>query len=312
LEVQREGFAHLRFLKAAPTAVVIPVHGGLPLTVRCLESLRECDELPLMVVVVDDGSPDDTAAYLATHYPDVRVVPGDGNLWWGGAVNAGCTYAIEAGARTLILLNNDNVALSQNLPSELVRLVGERGGFVGATLLMEAKSGQTEILASGGALDWRRGGTKLRQSGSPFIGSDSFSECEWLPGMAMAFTADTFRALEGIDSRSFPQSRGDADFTLRGRAAGFPCVVSANCWIVNDRTQVPVGFDQRLSFADLFRGLVTRNSNYQLRSTLVFFLRHCPLRWFAPSLVSFYARYLYAWLKTQRIRPIEVVEIASR
>jgi GT2 family glycosyltransferase len=73
-----------------------------------------------MVVIVDDGSPDDTAAHLATHYPDVHVVPGDGTLWWGEATNIGCEYAVERGARTLILLNNDNVALSRNLLRELV------------------------------------------------------------------------------------------------------------------------------------------------------------------------------------------------
>ena len=80
----------MNFLPVADTAVVIPVHGGLPLTVRCLESLRSCDPLPLMLVVVDDGSPDDTAAHLAEQDPDVHVVPGDGNLWWSGAINVGC------------------------------------------------------------------------------------------------------------------------------------------------------------------------------------------------------------------------------
>src|SRR5215217_5303949 len=86
--------ADMKFLEAAPTALVIPVHGGLRLTVQCLDALRGCDPLPVMVIVVDDGSPDDTAAHLATHYPDVHVVPGDGNLWWGGAINVGCDYAI--------------------------------------------------------------------------------------------------------------------------------------------------------------------------------------------------------------------------
>lgn len=299
----------MRFLEAAPAAVVIPVHGGLPLTVRCLDSLRDCDPLPLMVVVVDDGSPDDTAAHLAAHYPDVRVVRGDGSLWWGGAVNAGCTYAIEAGADTLILLNNDNVELSPNLATELVRLVDERGGCVGATQLVDV-AGTRRILARGGALDWRRGGTKLRSSGSVFRESDSVVECEWLPGMALSFSARMFLALGGIDVARFPQSRGDADFTLRARRRGDRCRVTAACWIVNDRTQVPFGFDRRLGVADLLRGLVRRNSNYQLRSTLFFFGRHCPARWLVPALGSFYARYLYAWLKTRGPRRLEPAEVA--
>ena len=300
----------MKFLEAAPVAVVIPVHGGLPLTLQCLDSLRECDPLPVMVVVADDGSPDGTGAYLAEHYPDVQVVGGDGNLWWSGAINAGCDYALKAGARTLVLLNNDNVTLSRNLLTELVRLVGERGGCIGGTLLMEAPDGGLTVLAAGGKINWRRGGTELLETGSSFQESDSISECDWLPGMALAFQAATFQALGGMDARSFPQSRGDADFTLRARAKGYRCCVSSACWIVNDRSQVPFGFARRLTVHDLFRGLMIRNSNYQLRSTLLFFLRHCPLRWLAPSLVSFYAHYFYAWLKTRRIARAEQTEVA--
>lgn len=301
----------MKFLESAPTAVVIPVHGGLHLTVQCLESLRACDPLPLMVVVVDDGSPDDTAAHLATHFPDVNVVPGDGNLWWGGAINVGCDYAIERGARTLILLNNDDVELSPNLLAELARLVEERGGCVGATALMKTKDGQLSIFASGGILDWRGGGTGLRHAGAPFFESESVSECDWLPGMALAFRAETFRALGGIDARAFPQSRGDADFTLRARRLGYPCTVTTTCWVVNDRTQVPFNFERRLGFVDFFRGLVMRNSNNQLRAVFLFFLRHCPPRWWIRGIALFYARYLYAWLKTRWIPRSEPTEAAA-
>jgi glycosyltransferase involved in cell wall biosynthesis/GT2 family glycosyltransferase len=295
----------MKFLESAPTAVVIPVHGGLPLTVRCLDSLRNCDPLPVMVVVVDDGSPDDTAAHLATHYPDVHVVPGDGNLWWGGATNVGCKYAIERGADTLILLNNDNIDLSENLLRELVRLLKERGGCVGATTLMETSDGRRKIFGAGGVLDWRGRGTILRRSGESFRESDSVTECDWLPGMALAFEADLFSRLGGIDAATFPQSRGDADFTLRARKLDVSCVASTACWIVNDRTQVPFGFSRRLRVRDFFRGLVMRNSNYQLRTTVHFFLRHCPRRWLIPALVLFYARYGWAWLKTQRISSVQ-------
>jgi GT2 family glycosyltransferase len=291
----------VKFLDTAPTAVIIPVHGGLQLTLRCLESLRKCDPSQVMVVIVDDGSPDDTAEHLAANYPDVHVLRGNGDLWWGASINLGCGYAIERGAQSLILLNNDDVSLSRNLLRELVRLVDERDGCVGATTLVEAPSGDRTILGEGGALDWRRRGTLLRRVGEPFVESEGLTECEWLPGMALAFSSVLFRELDGIDAATFPQSRGDADFTIRARRRGYSCVVSSACWIVNDRTQVPFTFSRRLGISDFFRGLVVRNSNYQLRATVRFFLRHCPRRLLLLGLLAFYARYLYAWLKTQRL-----------
>jgi GT2 family glycosyltransferase len=291
----------VRFEHRAPTAVVIPVHGGLKFTIRCLASLRKCEPLPVMVVVVDDGSPDDTAAHLASFDPDVHVVSGDGTLWWGGAINVGCSFAIERGAKTLILLNNDNVALSPNLLRELSGLVDERGGVVGATTLVERPDGSRRIIAEGGTLDWRGRGTVYRRAGEPNGGTKVVTECEWLPGMALAFDAGLFQRLGGIDATTFPQSRGDADFTIRARQLGYPCGVSSGCWIVNDPRQGPIGFYHRLGVRDLFRGLVIRNSVYQLRTTLAFHRRYCPRRWLVPSLLGFYARYVYAWLKTQRM-----------
>jgi GT2 family glycosyltransferase len=292
----------VKFLETAPTAVIIPVHGGLQLTVRCLESLRECDPLPVMVVIVNDGSPDDTAEHLAVHDPDVHVLPGNGDLWWGASINLGCGFAIERGAESLILLNNDDVILSRNLLRELVRVLGERGGSVGATTLVEAPDGSRTVLGAGGALDWRRRGTLLRRVGEPFVESQSVAECEWLPGMALAFSSALFTELGGIDAAVFPQSRGDADFTIRARRHGYSCVVSSSCWVVNDRTQVPFAFSRPLGIRDLLRGLIVRNSNYQLRATVRFFFRHCPRRLLLPGLLAFYARYVYAWLKTQRLR----------
>jgi GT2 family glycosyltransferase len=299
-EIPGDRSVEVNFLEAAPTAVIIPVHGGLQYTIQCLESLRECEPLPVMVIVVDDGSPDDTAEHLVTHYPDIHVVPGDGNLWWGGAVNVGCAYAIERGAKTLILLNNDNVELSGNLLRELARLVREHGGVVGATTLIQDPDGSRRIGGEGGILHPGRG-TVLRRSGDTFSEADRVTECEWLPGMALAFDDGLFRRLGGIDVSRFPQSRGDADFTIRARKLGYSCVVSSACWIVNDIRQGPFSFYYRLRVRDLFRGLVIRNSSYQLRIVLAFYARHYPRRRLIPLLLLFYARYLYAWLKTQRM-----------
>ena len=47
-------------------SVVIPVHGQRHLTEACLDSIRASVDVAMEVIVVDDASPDDTAAWLAT------------------------------------------------------------------------------------------------------------------------------------------------------------------------------------------------------------------------------------------------------
>src|SRR4051794_27428093 len=88
-------------------AVVVPVHGRWPLTARFLESFRRVAYGRYQVVVVDDGSPDDTPERLATDFPEVTVLRGDGRLWWAGATNRGVRHALKRGFHYVLTVNND-------------------------------------------------------------------------------------------------------------------------------------------------------------------------------------------------------------
>lgn len=288
----------MSFPARAAVAVVIPVHNGISYTALCLRALRSLTEPPFMVIVVDDGSSDGTSQYLQTDHPDVTVIPGSGDLWWSGAVNLGCRFAIEHGARTLILLNNDNVAVSDNCFSELERVVAQTGGCASAVVLEELADGTRRIRQAGGSLRWEGRGVSLRDYGTGFAKTDRQVACDWLPGCALAFDSNLFDELGGFDAHRFPQYRGDIDFTLRAKNAGRPCVVSYNCWVVNDVRQSGLVFDSRVTLRQFVAGFFTLKSNYNVRETVVFALRHCPRRRVPAYLALFYMRYAYATLKT--------------
>src|SRR5688500_14585228 len=113
----------MRFTPTGHVAVVVPVHNRLSYTKRLLSELRCSEYEEALVVVVDDGSTDGTGEYLRRHEPDAVVLRGPGDLWWSGAANVGCRFSVTRGARVLILFNNDNLRISRNCISELVRCV---------------------------------------------------------------------------------------------------------------------------------------------------------------------------------------------
>src|SRR5262245_43379861 len=90
-------------------AVVVPVHGRLPLTLRFIDSFRRVHYPHYRIVIVDDGSPDGTATTLAREHPDVVVLRGNGNLWWAGATNRGVRYALGQGFDYVLTVNNDAI-----------------------------------------------------------------------------------------------------------------------------------------------------------------------------------------------------------
>jgi GT2 family glycosyltransferase len=283
------------------------VHNGLDDTVHCLDAIRALGGPPRMVIVVDDGSTDGTSQHLREHYPDVHVLPGSGHLWWSGAVDLGCRFAIDAGATHLLLLNNDNLELSPNLISELVRLVDTYQGLGGAVVAEDKPSGERQIVGAGGKLNWRGRGIELRD-GIPrypvtYHPRVEDAECDWLPGAALAFHRDVFRSLNGFDTRAFPQYRGDVDFTTRATHAGFKCYVTYAAWVVNDTTQTWINFGRRLSYRDFLMGFYSLRSSYNLREAIRFAWRHCPRRQLPRYLTQYYLRYAYGFWKSRHRLP---------
>jgi GT2 family glycosyltransferase len=96
---------------ASPSvAVVVLTWNGRDLTLDCLRSLAAVKTANLRVLVVDNGSTDDTvAAVRAQGDPRVTVLENGANLGFAAGNNAGIRRALDSGADFVLLLNNDTV-----------------------------------------------------------------------------------------------------------------------------------------------------------------------------------------------------------
>ncbi|NNM99113.1 MAG: glycosyltransferase family 2 protein [Candidatus Eremiobacteraeota bacterium] len=114
-------------------SIVIPVFNKAALTRVCLQSLAETLPRDTLgeVIVVDNGSTDDTATVLA-EFPWIKTIVNERNLGFAVANNQG---AAVASGRILVLLNNDTKALPGWLEAMLAHFENDDVGAVGARLL---------------------------------------------------------------------------------------------------------------------------------------------------------------------------------
>lgn len=103
LEAPRAPFA-LPSSDAPVVSVIIPIHGKIDYTLACLRSIaRHGARAEFEIIVVNDASPDDSAAALGD-VAGLRLLHNAANLGFIGSCNAGA--AIARGAY-LLFLNND-------------------------------------------------------------------------------------------------------------------------------------------------------------------------------------------------------------
>jgi glycosyltransferase involved in cell wall biosynthesis len=110
------------------TSIIVPVCGQLEFTQQCLVSLKEHTRPAWELIVIDNGSTDGTAAYLAgvrdmANVP-VTVVTNTTNLGFPAAINQGLRLAR---GEYLVLLNNDVVVTDAWL-DQLIGLVNAKRG----------------------------------------------------------------------------------------------------------------------------------------------------------------------------------------
>jgi GT2 family glycosyltransferase len=91
----------------AEVSCVVLNWNGWADTLECLEALRECTYPHLTVIVVDNGSTDDSVARIKSAHPDILLLESGKNLGFSGGNNIGIRYALQSGANYIWLLNND-------------------------------------------------------------------------------------------------------------------------------------------------------------------------------------------------------------
>lgn len=96
-------------------------------TIECLGALKECRYPHLTVIVVDNGSTNDSVAKIKSAHPDILMLESGSNLGFSGGNNLGIRQALALGADLIWLLNNDTRPAPDALCALVAKAVSDPG-----------------------------------------------------------------------------------------------------------------------------------------------------------------------------------------
>ena len=204
------------FSSPGPCVCIVTINwNGLADTLECLASLRGDTYANKRLIVVDNGSSDDSVAVIRRRFPEVTVLEAGRNLGFTGANNLGLLHALEA--KYIYWLNNDTVSDPHAVES-LVAAAEAENGFGILTPLIRYFDPPREPWFAGSrmALDQ---GIAVHDNEHPAAIDDAPFEIPWASGCAMFARVELMRKLGGFDDRFFLNWE-DVDLCLRTRAAG--------------------------------------------------------------------------------------------
>ena len=217
---------------------LIPVFNRLPMTkvvIDCLRQQRLSEQLTL--TVINDGSSDGTQEFLEAQ-ADVHILQGDGNLWWGGAINLGLRYVLPRSADTdwVLLINNDTEFDDGFVESLLLAARQCSPAAVTATVISNRPP--YEILSVGTRIDsWRlRVSEMLFEQPELRTKRSGVVEVDALSGRGVLYPVVALKTVLGKNSCVVPHYLADYELSLRVHRAGWSLysVLSAQVISVDD------------------------------------------------------------------------------
>lgn len=264
-------------------AVLVCSYNRVKVTLECLRSLKREIKVASFhydIYLTDDNSPDRTGHYVRNKYPDIHVLNGTGDLYWGGGMNMSWEYASGHGGYDFVLWLNDDMKLVEgalvSLEKDVINLsrINKSFNLVGTCI---GKS-TPECITYGGR----------NSKGEIIVPNGSPKPCHIFNGNFVLIGTDVQSKLGFIDE-IFTHSLGDFDYSLRSLQAGFSSWVCSEIVAQCDRNDTLICFDSAHDFAKRltsFRAV----TGFNIAEYLTYTRRHYPLGQVILKLVKVYFR----------------------
>lgn len=248
--------------KAIKVSIIIVNWNHPQDTIKCLSSLSKLVYPSSHIIVVDNGSDDNSVSLITEKFPSVELLLSKENRGFAGGNNLGIKKALKDGAEYILLLNNDTV-VDPSFLKPLVTTLEENSslGIVGP-VIYQLKD-KNKVWWAGGKLDfWLNFHPDIK------IPQEKVKLINFQTGCCMLIKKEVFTKIGLMDENYFLYYE-DTDFCYRIQKNGYQIGLVSNSKIWHQVSATTKGNQNFL------------NEYYYIRNKLKFAKKNFPrIKWF--------------------------------
>jgi GT2 family glycosyltransferase len=200
--------------------VVVLNFNGWRDTEVCLSSLQHLHYDNYEVIVVDNGSTEDSSFRLTSEFPSVRLIETGKNLGFAGGCNVGIRFALAHGAQFIWLLNNDTTVDCSALQALVDTAKSDPCIAAVGSAIYDMNAPERMQAWGGGHVNFYLGRSRH------FLETVDDNQIEFITGASMLISREAIESVGLLDDGFFMYWE-DADYCFRLRHEKWKLAVAA-------------------------------------------------------------------------------------
>ena len=236
---------------------------------------------PDKIVIVDDGSTDGTSSFLKDYYPSIKIINGDGNLWWTKSLFFAINEVLKTARNSdfVLTINNDCSFSKEYFKTIYQTGVANPQSIIGSLIL--DTNDRNKIWDAGIRINWQ----KLIFQNIPYKYLDQIpsnkknhNQSDTLSTKGTLFPVAVFKQIGNFNYKRLPHYHSDYEYNCRAKKHGFNLLVDFRARLFTDTKNTGIGdhIPKNLSFQEKSKLLLSRRSKINLIDSLNFINLCCP------------------------------------
>ena len=284
--------------------VIIPVYNRINLTLRCIESLyKQKNFYQLNIIIVDDGSKDNTTEIINKKYPNIQILQGTGNLFSAGCFELAISNLLKkCDLNDWILLVSNDSELADDAIIQLVNFANiKKRKILAGAMAISLEDRQTIIRSGSIVWSWFFNIIKHVYDGKKIneLCNLKPKKVDFIPGRCLLHPVEMFNVVGNYNPKKFKHYGNDEEFSIRAKKNGFDSYIvpKSLTYVMRNRDIVKVKLSLQYFLFILFNQKSSVNIIDKLKITLAIVPLYAKLTFFLIGILKTFYFFFKSILK---------------